>query len=64
MSIGASIQAANQANKEQIIHVGQNHKIVMQSERKRMEKEKMEMENQTKLSPGAAKNSNSMDVDL
>ena len=39
MTKGA-IQAANQVNKEQIIHVlGHNHKIVMKSDRKKMQKE-------------------------
>ena len=46
MTKGA-IQAANQAKKEQLINVGQNHKIVMKSDRKRMQKEE-EMEKQTK----------------
>ena len=36
MTKGA-IQAANQAKKEQLINVGQNHKIVMKSNRKRMQ---------------------------
>ena len=38
MMTGA-IQAANQAKKEQLIHVGQNHKIVMKSDRRRRQKE-------------------------
>jgi hypothetical protein len=40
MTKGA-IQAANQVNKEQIIHVlgHSNHKIVMKSDRKKMQKE-------------------------
>ena len=32
-----AIQAANKAKKEQLIHLGQNHKIVMKSNRKRMQ---------------------------
>ena len=62
MTKGA-IQAANQAKKEQLINVGQNHKIVMKSDRKRMQKEE-EMEKQTKINAGAVKTSNCMDVDL
>jgi hypothetical protein len=34
-----AIQAANQAKKEQLIHVGQHQKMVMKSDRKRMQKE-------------------------
>ena len=37
MTKGAS-QAANQAKKEQLIDVGQNHKIEMKSDRKRFRK--------------------------
>ena len=47
MTKGA-IQAANQAKKEQIIQVWHNHKMVMKSDRKRMQKEE-EMEKQTKI---------------
>ena len=47
MTKGA-IQAANQAKKEQLIHVVQHHKMVMKSDRKRMQKEE-EMEKQTKI---------------
>ena len=45
MTIGA-IQASNQAKKEQIILVGQNHTMVMKSNKKRMQKEE-EMKKQT-----------------
>ena len=47
MTKGAFQAAKNQAKKEQLMHVGQNHKIVMKSERKRKQKEE-EMEKQTK----------------
>ena len=63
MTKGA-IQAANQAKKVQIIHVGENFKIVMESDRKRMQKDKV-IEKQTMINAGAVKNSNCMvDVDL
>ena len=62
MTKGA-IQAANQAKKEQLIHVVQHHKMVMKSDRKRMQKEE-EMEKQTKINAGAVKTSDCMDVDL
>ena len=62
MTKGA-IPAANQAKKEQLIQVGQHHKMVMKSDRKRMQKEE-EMEKQTKINAGAVKTSNCMDVDL
>ena len=62
MTKGA-IQAANQAKKEQLIHVGQHQKMVMKSDRKRMQKEK-KMENQKKTNAGAVKTSDCMDVDL
>ena len=62
MTKGA-IQAANQAKKEQIIQVWHNHKMVMKSDRKRMQKEE-EMEKQTKINAGAVKTSDCMDVDL
>ena len=62
MTKGA-IQAANQSKKEQLIHVGQHHRIVTKSDGKRMQKEE-EMEKQTKINKGAVKTSNCMDVDL
>ena len=58
-----AIQAANQAKKEQLIHVGQNHEIVMKSDRKRMQKEE-EMKKQTKINAAVVKTSDFMDVDL
>ena len=60
MTKGA-IQAANQAKQEQIIHVRQNYKIGMKSDRNRIQKEEG-MENQTKRDAGAVKNSNCMNV--
>ena len=50
MTKGA-IPAANQAKKEQVIQVGQHHKMVMKSDRKRMQKEE-EMEKQKKINAG------------
>ena len=64
MTKGA-IQASNQAKREQIIHVGQNHKIEMKLDRKRtMQKEEDNVEKQTKLIAVAVKNGDCMDVDL
>jgi len=66
MTKGA-IQAASQAKKEQIIHVGQNCMKVTKADRNRMQrKEEEEMEKQLKLNAEAAvKNVNYyMDVDL
>ena len=48
MTKGA-IQAANEAKKEQIIHGGQSYKMVMKSDKKRMQKE-AEIKKQTKIS--------------
>ena len=62
MTKGA-IQAANQAKKDQIIHVGQSRKIVMNSDRKKMQKEE-EMEKQTKITAEAVNNSDCMDIDM
>ena len=62
MTKGA-IQASNQAKKEQLIQVGQHHKMVMKSDRKRMQKEE-EMEKQTKINAGVVKTNDCMDVDL
>jgi hypothetical protein len=54
--ITGAIQAANQAEKEQIILMKKIHKIVLKSNRKRMQKEEKEMEKQTKLNAGAVNN--------
>ena len=51
----AAIQASNQAKREQIIHVGQNHKIEIKLYRKRMQKEEDNLEKQTKIIAVAVK---------
>ena len=63
MMTGA-IQAANQAEKEQIILMKKIHKIVLKSNRKRMQNEEKEMAKQTKLNAGAVNNGDCMDVNL
>ena len=58
-------QAANQAEKEQIINVRQIHKTVMKSDRKIMQKEEADFESQAKLvNAGTVNNGECMDVDL
>ena len=61
-----AIQAANQGQKEKIIHLRQNHSIVMKSSnRTRVQKEKEGMEKQKKPNAGGAlKIGDCMDVDL
>ena len=48
-----AIRAAKKAKKELIILVGQNDKIVMKSDRNRLQKEEEKMEKKTKLNAGA-----------
>ena len=62
-----AIQAASQAKKnEQIIHMGQNHKILKKSDRKQQENAERqdELEKHTKINTGAVKSGNCIDVDL
>ena len=63
MTKGAFQAANQQAKKKQLIQVGQHHKMVMKSDRKRMQKEE-EMEKETKINAGAVKNIDCMDVHL
>ena len=62
--ITGAIQAANQAEKEQIILMKKIHKIVLKSYSKRMQNEEKEMAKQTKLNAGAVNNDNCMYVNL
>ena len=58
------VQAADKAAKEAISNVGQINKIVMKSDRRRMQKEAEAVEKQTKLHAGAVNNDNCMYVNL
>jgi hypothetical protein len=63
MTKGA-IQAANQAKNEDIINLGQNQKMVIKSDRKRMQKEQKWKSRPSLANAGAVSICDCMDVDL